>query len=598
LEEQRKAPPVSLSRLQWLRLAVVGIFVVFAVVRVVPDVMRLWLPLGAFGYVTDEAGVVERAPPARPKGSDELRVGDRIRIDRIPPFDRKPGLARVGYTRENFDRRLPIERNGQERIVRLHAVPESPANRAVTLLRIIVLLVSVGLGAILVLVKPNLATAAFFVFALGSEGPTTFADTFLDVPWREIPQWIGDTLRGAAGSALLLFAVALSVPSRRGMWLIGGAAAALAITMGTLHAAASWRLTYAGSPAPQLAAAYEWATLVITVLTFLAFATAFIRARGAEHHRTGWILASFVVAGAAHVLSDQLFPTRINFWQNSILLSTAVIPVIVVWIAVVRHHFFDVDFVVSRALVYTAITFTVIGVVGASEELITYVFYNNTDLATGLVVAISLVLGALLGKIKGFLEGFVNRFLFRERSAQRRSLDRIAANMLEANSTDVVFGMLLHDAPSVLDLSFGGILMYTPDGAFELAQHYQWPEGCLVRLDPDNPLTVEITQARGMVPLDGGRNRVIRSIFPDERFTFAAPIYFDRGVTALVMYGRSASGIDLDPEERVLLLRVVAHASLALAAIELSRLRATASASVADAIVARQPQAPEAISGG
>ena len=63
---------------------------------------------------------------------------------------------------------------------------------------------------------------------------------------------------------------------------------------------------------------------------------------------------------------------------------------IVVWIAVVKHHFFDVDFVVSRALVYTAITAAVIGIVGGSEELLTYIFYNNTNLAYGLIIAISL----------------------------------------------------------------------------------------------------------------------------------------------------------------------------------------------------------------
>lgn len=575
---------------------VVGIFVVFAVVRVVPDAIRVWIPLGVFGYVTDEGGVVERAPRTRPKGTDELRVGDRVRIDRIKPFDRKPGLARIGYTRDNFERRLPIDRNGQARIVRLHAMTESPANRAVTMLRIVELLVSVGLGAILVIVKPNLATAAFFVFTLGSEGPTTFSDTFLDVPWRQIPQWIGDTMRGASGTALLLFAVGLLAPGRRAMWIIGSLTGTAALVLGTLHAAALWRLTYAGSPAPLLGSTYETASLVIAALTFLAFAAAFVRARGAERHRTGWILAAFAVAGAAHLLSDQLFPSHINFWENSILMCASVIPVIVVWIAVVKHHFFDVDFVVSRALVYTAITFAVIGVVAASEELITYVFYNNTDLATGFVVAISLALGALLGKIKDLMEGFVNRFVFRERRAQRRALERIAGNMLEVKSTDVVFGMLLHDAPSVLDLSFGGILMYMPDGGFELAQHYQWPEECVVRLEPDNPLTIEIAKSRGMVPLEAGRSTMIRSIFPDDRFTFAAPIYFDRGVTALVMYGRSASGIDLDPEERVLLLRVVAHASLALAAIELARLRATPP-SVADALVARQAQAPEAVGG-
>jgi len=39
------------------------------------------------------------------------------------------------------------------------------------------------------------------------------------------------------------------------------------------------------------------------------------------------------------------------------------------------------------------------------------------------------------------------------------------------------------------------------------------------------------------------------------------------------MYGHNVSGLDLDPEEREHLARVVAHASIALGSIELARYR-------------------------
>jgi hypothetical protein len=56
----------------------------------------------------------------------------------------------------------------------------------------------------------------------------------------------------------------------------------------------------------------------------------------------------------------------------------------------------------------------------------------------------------------------------------------------------------------------------------------------------------------------------------------AAPLFFDRSVSAIVVYGHSVSGLDLDPEERDQLVRVVAHASIALHQIELARYRAAA----------------------
>ncbi len=73
------------------------------------------------------------------------------------------------------------------------------------------------------------------------------------------------------------------------------------------------------------------------------------------------------------------------------------------------------------------------------------------------------------------------------------------------------------------------------------------------------------------------RNHRLRSkhAIKNERLTFAAPIFSDRRVSAIVLYGHSHIGLDLDPDEREALIEVVAHASIALDAIELARYRAS-----------------------
>jgi hypothetical protein len=65
--EVQRLPRVSLSRAQWARLIVVGILVLIAVGRVVPDFVRVAYPLSDFGYATDGDGVVVSAPAAVPK---------------------------------------------------------------------------------------------------------------------------------------------------------------------------------------------------------------------------------------------------------------------------------------------------------------------------------------------------------------------------------------------------------------------------------------------------------------------------------------------------------------------------------------------------
>ena len=44
-------------------------------------------------------------------------------------------------------------------------------------------------------------------------------------------------------------------------------------------------------------------------------------------------------------------------------------------------------------------------------------------------------------------------------------------------------------------------------------------------------------------------------------------------MSGIVVYGHNVSGLDLDPDEREHLVRVVAHASIALNTIELNRYR-------------------------
>jgi hypothetical protein len=312
----------------------------------------------------------------------------------------------------------------------------------------------------------------------------------------------------------------------------------------------------------------------------LFFLTAFARARGAERQRTGWIVCAFALAGGGRILSDKFFPGMLNFWENGALLSLSIVPVIVVWIAVVKHHFFDIDFVVSRALVYVAISAAVIGVVGGSEELLTYIFYNNTDLAYGLIIVIAMGIGACFGKVQDVLGHFVDRFVFRERRDQRRALERVAANLLDAQDTETVYQVLLHDIPSILDLSFSGIMMRTEDGGYYLAHQWQWPPECVDALASDHQLTRDIDKSRGIMPSDAVRSTMIKSLFPNDRLTYAAPLFFDRSVTALVLYGHSVSGLDIDPEERTVLMRVMSNASIALGAIELARYRKLAGEAV------------------
>ncbi|HEY0615656.1 MAG TPA: hypothetical protein VGC96_13475 [Candidatus Elarobacter sp.] len=608
--EASSLPKVSLSRSQTIRLIVVGILVVLALIRVVPDFVRLAYPHQVFGYRTDADGIVIRVQPREPRApgpaaraaakivslvrrgrpprpqpsakpqdrGDPLVIGDRVRIDRIKPFDRKPGLVGGGITFDNPVRFLPIERNGSERVLRLVSRPESPAVRFTDMLRIVLCVIAVGLGAMLFLVKPSIATAAFFVFSLAAvEAPASWLDTLIPNPWRQVLPWIHDTLRGAVRPALLLFALCLidgdaDAPRERAFaWLAG----ALGLALGTLLAYADWAMNYGALPAERLMRLFTGGSYTVSALTVIALSVAFARARRNDRHRISWIAAAFVFAGLARLASDALYPSRIALWQNSLLVSMTIVPIVTIWIAVVRHQFFNVDFVVSRAVVYVALTAAVFGTVSIIEEVATYLFYNNTDVAYVFIIGLSLGVGALTGRLMQVFEIAVDRFIFRDRLQQRQALEFIAGYILDAETVEDVYRALLQDAAHALQLSFGGVLARQPDGGYLLAQTYAWPEDFHFKLGPSDELTRAITRTRGALTFSGSDTRLIQESFPNERLTFAAPLFFDRTVSGIVVYGNNVSGLDLDPEEREHLVRVVAHASIALNTIELNRYRSS-----------------------
>jgi hypothetical protein len=603
-------PKVRLSRAQWVRMVVVGVLVVLALARVVPDLVRVIFPLSYFGYSTDGDGVVVTVPAATPrpqpgatstalaaeqpdttskarKGGakrtissgpvDPILKGDRVRIDRVAPFDRKPGLSGRSFTYDNPDRRLPIERAGRERVLHLAARHESPTGRILDMLRILLCVAGVGLGAMLFLVKPSIATAAFFVFCLGAvEAPITYLDLAIPMPWRQYPEWIGDTIRGFVRPALLLFALCLidgDTDVRRER-VFAWFAAALGAALGTLNAYAQWLQTYAAQPAEELDRIMRGASYVLSVMTVVALAIAFLRARRNDRHRISWIAAAFVFAGIARAASDALYPTRIiPFWLNSMLVSATIVPIVTIWIAVIRHQFFNVDFVVSRAVVYAALTAAFIGTLSLVEEIGSYLFVMNTDVAYGVVFAIFTVVGLASGKIAAVLRALVDRFIFRNRHEQREALEIIAGYILDADTVEDVHRALLQDAAHALQLTFSGILSRQPDGGYRLTERYAWPDDFEIALGPDDELTRAITGKRGALSFSGSDTRLIQRSFPNERLTFVAPLFYGRDVSGIVVYGHNMSGLDLDPEEREMLVRVVSHASIALNAIELARYR-------------------------
>ncbi len=589
----RELPDVAIDRTQRIRFAVVALFMAFSVLRVAPDAIRAIYPLNVFGYATDAAGVVDwvSPTPAIPY-RDILRKGDRIVIGRVPPFDRKPGLVGTGYSRDNPVHRLAVARDRRIAIMEVGSRSEGVASRAMAAIRVLAFLVSLGLAAMLYLLQPSIATLALFVFCLGTDAPTTFSEVVLDNPWQQLPVWIGDVLHGCLRPALLAFACTLVWP--RGPLLRAAAigCAVAAVLLGNFNAYIDWLATYAGTPQPAYFAAYVNASSALTIAAVALFAVALVRASARRRLRIGAIVGTFALAGFARLLSDAEYPAHVAPWQNGILLSLTVLPIVAVWYSVLRHRFYRIDFVVQRAIVYFALTGAVVGAITLAEEVGTYVFYQNTDLAYGFIIIISTLLGSTTGKLRELIEKLVDRFVFRDRHERSEALAYISGYVLDAESPEDVYRALLEDVTHALSLDFSGVLVRGREGDFELARECGWPRDFTRSLPGSGDIVRAISRSRATLEFDGKTRAKDLASALSPRLSLAAPLFAERSVTALVVYGRNISGLRLDGHERERLARLVAHASLALASIELANARAEL---VAHALVAVEPRTPEGV---
>ena len=591
--ESLELPDVTIDLAQRIRFALVALFVAFAVLRVVPDLVRIGYPLNLFGYVTNAAGVVVWVSPEPPiPARDLIRVGDRIVVGRIPAFDRKPGLVGTGYSRDNPVHVLPIERDHRIYPYRPGSRPENYAARATAVVRILAFMVSLGLAAMLFLLRPGVATAAIFFYCLGGDAPTTYSEVVLDDPWQQIPIWVADVLHGCGRPALLAFALTLVWPHVRTGRVIAIACGVAGLILGNLNAYVDWLATYAGTPKPAFFDAYVHASSLLTALAIAAFAVALVRSSARNRRRIGWIAGSFGLAGLARIVSDTQYPAHIAPWQNGLLLTATVLPIISVWYSVLRHRFFNIDFVVGRAIVYVALSGAVLGLLTLAEEVGTYVFYQNTDLAYGFIIVISTLFGATTGKIVQLVEKLVDRFVFADRHERRKALEYMSGYVLDAEHEDDVYRVLLEDVAHALSLHFAGVLVRDAAGSFELEREYRWPMDFTRTIPSTDDIVRSISSTRSPLEFDGKKRAKKLAAGISPRLSLAAPLFRDRNIGALVVYGRNISGLNLNSDERERLARLVAHASLALASIELAQARA---ALVPDALVAVQSRAPERV---
>jgi len=160
------------------------------------------------------------------------------------------------------------------------------------------------------------------------------------------------------------------------------------------------------------------------------------RSRGEERQQIKWFTfaAAFIpVWFMTNGPIDRTFPVLFDVLDALVI---AAVPV-AVGIAILRHRLYDIDRIINRALVYAALTGTLVAVYVGSVVLLQYPFRGlgggESQLA---IVASTLVIAALFGPLRRRIQAFIDRAFYRKKYDAKETLSGFGARLRHETDLD------------------------------------------------------------------------------------------------------------------------------------------------------------------
>ena len=190
---------------------------------------------------------------------------------------------------------------------------------------------------------------------------------------------------------------------------------------------------------PVVGALFVFATLGAV----LAVIVRFRRSRGIERLQMKWVAWAVGVTAmlwVANPLVQRLFHTSV---LEPLSLIGLVLSPVAVGVAVLRYRLYEIDRIISRTLVYGALT-VVLGAAYAGLVLGGQAVFSSFAGGSNLAIAVStLVVAALFLPLRSRVQRFVDRRFYRRRYDAQRTLERFGARLREQVELEALRGDLV-----------------------------------------------------------------------------------------------------------------------------------------------------------
>jgi hypothetical protein len=546
--------PTEQSRFSLGRLLIVLLLGTWMLAVVLPSVARLWAPLGTFGYAVDSDGRVTSVSAGLPADRAGLRPGDVFDLKSVPFELRRYAIGPLTRAPlEGTSIELPVlGRHG----ISMTAVAEtlSGPDKFSLVMRSLGALVFIVVGAGLVLLRPSPMTWGFYLYTIGSNpGSDSVVDALLPAGAYLINWSLENACVAAGYVGFLIFALRFPREEIVSWRSVVSRLTPLLFALLFLIAVASVVLPFVfGVPSASVFRSFVIVGSLVFALGFGALLTTYFHVRGLDRQRIKWVIMGFGIGLPSFALAflfDVSSSISVQYWFIGLLLCLNLFVPVTIAYAVIHHHVIDVSFVISRAVVYTALTGLLVATFGFIDFEIGQRL-SSTGLTVAIQVAVSIAFAFWLNAIHTRMNEFVDSTLFKRRHLAEKQLARIARALPHAQTSDGVDRMLVDEPVAALDLTSAALFRTDESGGAVLAFHRGWPETSPSSLDADDSLLLQLTADQ--TPLDLREVHWHRDDLPvaTARPLLALPVTIRRRLAAFVLYSGHRGGEALDPTEQ------------------------------------------------
>jgi len=507
---------------------------------------------------------IDMVPAGSPAAKAGLRVGDHL--DPATQFWQRQTIGSSGQPANGQTYTFRVLRNGTLRTIQVHALkrttvpPPTLESTVEYTIGMVSFLLLIGVGTLLVLLRPTPLTWLFFLFCVGNPTSKYFGAVdvlgSLQMPLGFVLNLIRSTLLIVAYIAFIDFALRFPNTRAAGWRARVERALPLLFLVYLAYDYYNWFWQYyTVNPT-----AAQWGTYFGTAIALLceviAIAALLLTYRGAsiqEKHRLAWVVTGVLVTYSVIVLRE-ILGTLNMLTGNTLWICigsqtlTAFAPIALAY-GILKYRVIDIRFVVNRAMVYAVVTSILVGLLASTYWLIGRLL-QQTQLAAMLQLLAAIAIGISLQRSYKHIEALVNRWFFKSIYDAQEHLSRVATALGSIESTQALETVLANEPVTAMSLTAGALFRRRDDGPYERVAAVGWSESDNHSLAGDDPLVLHLKANGAAMSLSNSRFSQAYLLSKTNGADEAVPIFSQGALTAIALYGPHINGTKIDPLER------------------------------------------------